>query len=383
MIWGYIVIAYLSLFALGISDNIRGPLFPEILQNFAVSDTQGAVFYAMSSFFGFLGSFLVRFLLKKWSRIRNMQLALLMMTVGLAGMGSVTHFSWLLFFSAIFGASMGITGVVQNILVNVGSLPQKRQQMLSGLHANYGIASFLAPLVVAGVSAWLGSWRFVFYIVATVPFALLLGTFFWKDNQISAALVNKEKLEPPHPQTRRDHLGQIFLAVALGFYVLAEIMVSSRLPLFVRRELGVSLEESSYYLTGFFVFLLAGRLLFALYHFRWPLRHMLSAFLFLSAASVALGLLSHPFFLALSGLFMAPFYPLAMVYVSNRYEKNIDSAVSYCMALQSFFTVAMHGLVGYLTDLYGIHVALWVGPMGLGVSFLLLNSFERLFKKES
>lgn len=383
MIWGYIVIAYLSLFALGISDNIRGPLFPEILRSFSVSDTQGAVFYAMSSFFGFLGSFLVRFLLKKWSRIRNMQLALLLMSLGLVGMGSVESFSWLLVFSAVLGMSMGITGVVQNILVNVGSLPQKRQQMLSGLHANYGIASFLAPLVVAGVSAWLGSWRYVFCIVALVPFALFIGTFFWKDNKVSPGLQIKEKLEPPHSQNRRDHLGQIFLATALGFYVLSEILVSSRLPLFVRREFGVSLEESSYYLTGFFVFLLAGRLLFALYHFRWPLRRMLSGLLFLSAASIAAGLYGHPFFLALSGLFMAPFYPLAMVYVSNRYEKNMDSAVSYCMALQSFFTVAMHGVVGYLTDLYGIHAAMWVGPFGLGASFILLNSFERLFRKEA
>lgn len=382
MIWGYIVIAYLSLFALGISDNIRGPLFPEILRSFAVSDTQGAVYYAVSSFFGFLGSFLVRFLLLKWSRVHNMQLALFLMTLGLIGMGSVTGFSWLLVFSAVFGTSLGIIGVVQNLLVSEGSLPQKRQQMLSGLHANYGIASFLAPLVVAGVSAWLGSWRYVFHVVALVPLGLLVGSFFWKDRKLASTLETKKKLEPSSPQIRRDHLGQVFLAVALGFYVLAEILVSSRLPLFMRRELGVSLEESSYYLTAFFVCLLAGRLLFALYHFRWPLRRMLSCFLFLSAASIALGLLGRPFFLALSGLFMAPFYPLAMVYVSNHYEKNLGSAVSYCMAIQSFFTVAMHGLVGYLTDRHGISTAMWVGPLGLGVSFFLLNSFERIFKKD-
>ena len=183
MIWGYIVLAYLSLFALGMSDNIRGPLFPEILKNFAVSDTQGSIYYAISSFCGFLGSFLVRLLLRKWSRVRTLQFAIFLMSVGLIGMGSARDFAWLLVFSGVFGASLGIIGVVQNTLVSVGSSPAKRQQMLSGLHANYGIASFLAPLVVASVSAWLGSWRFVFWVVALVPIALLVGSFFWKEKK--------------------------------------------------------------------------------------------------------------------------------------------------------------------------------------------------------
>jgi hypothetical protein len=78
---------------------------------------------------------------------------------------------------------------------------------------------------------------------------------------------------------------------------------------------------------------------------------------------------------------MAPFYPLAVLYTAGHYEKNMDSDVSYSMAMQSFFTVCMHGLVGYLTDRYGISMALWVGPMALAVSFSMLISFEKVFKK--
>lgn len=381
MIWGYIILAYLSLFALGISDNIRGPLFPEIIQAFHVSDTKGAVYYAISSFCGFLGSLFVRVLLLRWSRVRTLQLSLFLMAVGLVGMGSVQDFGWMLFFAAIFGASLGIVGVVQNVLVSVGSLPNRRQQMLAGLHSNYGLASVLAPLVVAVFSSWLGSWRYVFYVVAVVPVALLAGSFLWHDRGTAERQSSVSTLTPPAPQTRRDHFGQIYLAVTLAFYVLAEIMVSSRLPLFVRRELGMDLQQSSYYLTCFFFFLLAGRLLFTFVHFKWPLRQMLGFFLLSSMLSCAVGLQGFPFFLALSGLFMAPFYPLAVLYTAGHYEKNMDSAVSYSMAIQSFFTVCMHGLVGYLTDRYGISMALWVGPMALAVSFAMLISFEKVFKK--
>ena len=381
MIWGYIVLAYLSLFALGIGDNIRGPLFPEILKSFNVNDTQGAAYYVMSSFCGFVGSLWVRLLLRRWSRVHTLQFSIFLMAVGLIGMGTVSDFKWMLVFSGIFGASLGIVGVVQNVLVSVGSSPEKRQQMLAGLHANYGIASVLAPLVVAGVSAWLGSWRYVFGVVAIVPAALLVGAFFWKDRRSPTASTGTmaSSLTPPPLQTRRDHIGQIFLATTLGFYVLAEIMVSSRLALFVRRELSLDLQQSSYYLTGFFSFLLVGRLLFTFIHFKWPVRQMLGLFLLTSMLSCAIGLQGYPFFLALSGLFMAPFYPLAMLYISSHYEKTMDSAVSYTMAVQSFCTVIMHGLVGYLTDTYGISMALWVGPLALGISFAMLMSFERLF----
>lgn len=383
MIWGYIVLAYLSLFALGISDNSRGPLFPEILKTFAVSDSQGALFFALSSFCGFLASYLVRFLLCHWSRTRIMQWSLILMGGSLLGMGFAKSFFGLVLCSSFFGASLGLVGVVQNILVSVGSAPQRRQQMLSGLHATYGIASFLAPLLVAGVSLWGGTWRVVFFTVAAVPLVIFLGFLGWREKQTLSATDLRRQLTPPLPQSRKEHIGQIFLALSLGFYVLVEAMVATRLPLLMRRQKGMGLEESSYYLTAFFLCMLVGRLLFTVFRFKWPLRHMLSCFLLLSALSLGIGLTGVPAFLSLSGLFMAPFYPLAIVYVSSHYEKTMDSAISYCIALQSIFTVAMHALVGYLTEVYGISLALWTGPFGLVVSFLLLNSFERLFKKAS
>ena len=379
MNWGYIVLAYLSLFALGIGDNVRGPLFPEILKEFAVTDAQGAQFFALSSFLGFLGSYGVRFFLLKLHRVHTLQVALLLMTVGLIGMGSVAQFSWLLFFSAIFGLSLGIIGVVQNVLVTVGSLPHRRQRLLSGLHATYGISSFLAPLLVATITSWAGSWRYVFWSVAVVPFFLMFGAFFKKnENEKSSVSIEKFSIK----ETGLEHAAQIYLGFSLGLYVLAEILISSRLALFIRRELGLGLQDSSYYLTGFFVGLLLGRGLFALVHFNFSLRRMLSVSLVLSVFCIIGGLVLHPFFLILSGATMAPFYPLAVSYIHQHFESRIDSAVSSAMAIQSLLTVLMHIGVGYLTDIFGIAKAMWVGPLALVLSFLVLNSFERIFRKK-
>lgn len=383
MNWGYIVLAYISLFALGLGDNSRGPLFPEILKSFALTDTEGAVFYAISSFCGFLGSYLVRFLLKKFNRVPTLQMALLLMSLGLAGMGFAGSFYWLLFFSGLFGLSMGLLGVVQNILVTVGSIPSKRQRMLSGLHAFYGIASLLAPLLGAAIMNLANtSWRSVFWCVALVPSGLFIAAFFNKKEEPVRLYVKKLLPETKPGKGTDGAFAQFYLGTAFGLYVAAEILLSSRLALFVRREMNLDLTQSSYYLTAFFVCLLAGRGLFALVDFRWSLRRTLSFSLLLSAASLVLGLTLSPLFMVLSGFFMAPFYPLGMAYIHHHFEDRVDAAISSCMAMQSALMLGMHLGVGYLTDSFGISKALWLGPVILFLAFLILNSFESLFRKK-
>jgi len=380
VIWGYIILGYLSLFALGLGDNSRGPLFPELLKNFSVTDAQGAWYYAVSSFLGFIGSYLVPHLLKKMNRIHVLQLSLILMVTGLVGMGFATGFAALLFWAGIFGFSLGVVGVIQNVLVTVGSTPRRRQRMLSGLHAVYGMSSLLAPLIVAGVMSLTESWRTVFWTVAVVPALLLFASFVQKEPKISAD--EKHEKSVNHTKiTRKENFAQIYLGMGLGLYVMAEIMVSSRLALYVRREFSLSLPQSSYYVTGFFVCLLAGRLLFALVHFKWSLRLMLSLSLLLSFMAIVCGLKFHPLFFALSGFTMGPFYPLAVAYIYQHFKMRIDAAIAACMAIQSFLTVLMHTSVGYLTDLYGIDKALWLGPIVLVLALLILNSFESLFRK--
>jgi FHS family glucose/mannose:H+ symporter-like MFS transporter len=53
-----IFFAFLSLFLLGLADNIRGPLFPEILQFFFVSSSKGSWSFATTSGAAFVGSFI-------------------------------------------------------------------------------------------------------------------------------------------------------------------------------------------------------------------------------------------------------------------------------------------------------------------------------------
>lgn len=274
---------------------------------------------------------------------------------------------------------MGIVGLIPNVLVPLGSSSERKQQLLAGLHSMYGVASFLSPLIAAGVEHVTGSWRWTFGIVALAPTALLLYTQHRSHDDLHKK--TEATAEDHKINKERNFKPQMFFAFMVSFCVAAEIMVSSRLALFMRRTMNYDMELSSLYVTYFFICMLIGRMLFALIKLPISVRHQLSGALVLTAACIFGGLYIHPVFMPLVGFTVAPFYPLAISWISTKFPHDLDTAVSYMMATDSMMLVAMHLLVGRITDNAGIATAMLVGPVCCVISFLLVNSYEFFFER--
>lgn len=379
MIWPYIILSYFSLFVFGLSDNVRGPLFPEIMKEFSVNDSMGSWMFALSSISGFLSSYLCRHLLRRYDRLTVLRAGAVALIISQLGMAAAPSFYAFLFFSFTFGLSMGIVGLIPNVLVPLGSSSERKQQLLSGLHSMYGVASFLSPLIAAGVEHWTGSWRWTFAIVALAPTGLLIYT----RHSSHENLHKKTELtaESHKLNKARNFKPQLFFAFMVSFCVAAEIMVSSRLALFMRRTMNYDMESSSLYVTYFFVCMLAGRMLFTLIKLPTSVRNQLTGALVLSAACILAGLYVHPIFMPIVGFTVAPFYPLAISWISTKFPHDLDTAVSYMMATDSMMLVAMHLLVGKITDNAGIATAMLLGPVLCFISFLLVNSYEFFFER--
>lgn len=380
IIWPLILISYTSLFVFGLSDNIRGPLFPEILKEFNVSDSMGSLMFALSSLSGFMASHFARHILRIFDRRSILQGACLGMTIALIGLSLAPNFYVFLALSVLFGVTSGIIGLIPNVLVPLGSPPEKKQQLLSGLHAMYGVASLLAPMLVAAVSLLAGNWRHTFALVAIAPLSLFFYSF--HKSHHSHHEKPKKSIEEHKASKKKNFKAQIFLAFMVSFAVAAEVMISSRLALYMRRVWDYNLEMSSLYVTYFFIALLLGRLLFTGVKFNRSIRFQLSVCLFLTACCLGLGLLVHPLFLAVAGFSIAPFYPLAIALISSEFPHDLDTAVSYMMATDSMMLALMHVLIGKLSDSYGIHHAIFAGIFFLCLSFILVNTYHVFFKKK-
>ena len=147
-----ILFAFSSLFVLGLTDNIRGPLFPEILNYFNLSSVKGSWSFATTSMAAFMGTILSTYFLKKYSMSQLLWAGIVLMFIGMFAMGSAKSFNFFIFGSSIIGLSIGFLAVAQNLLVTESISDEYKSRALSGLHAMYGLASFLAPLLAAAAT---------------------------------------------------------------------------------------------------------------------------------------------------------------------------------------------------------------------------------------
>ena len=380
-----LIFACLSMFVLGLSDNIRGPLFPELLKFFNLTNSQGSLSFAFASTAAFFGNTVGAFALKKIQLDRLLAVSILLMACGLFAMGSAASFTIYLLGAVVYGFSIGATGVAQNLLIAENAEPENQTSALSTLHGLYGLSSLIAPFLASRAPTWFSThfssfaflvgWQSSFLLTGALAIFILV-------------LILRTRAEPEfvaHVQHNEAIHGKksplstlLWFAGFFACYVGAEILISTRLALYMRTYFNMSLESSSDYVTGFFLFLFMGRSFFIFKTFRISLKLQLNLSLGLSLISLLLGLWLHPFFLALIGLTMAPFYPLAIVYISEITGYQKRRFLTFVMGLQSFCVIFMHSGVGYLTDKYGLFYAFYVGIFLLLGSILCLNLHPKI-----
>lgn len=367
-----LVFAFASLFTLGLADNIRGPLFPEILNQFHLSNVEGSWIFAATSAMAFFASSVSAVYLKRYTISSLLFSGVLTLAVGLAVMGFASSFAWLLVGSLFLGVGFGFIGVAQNLLVAENVEPKLRSRALSGLHAMYGLASFFAPLLAASTAEVFHTWTGAFYVVTAICGMFLLFQYVIRPHPGFHIQKHKE-LESAEGKTRVSKKALLMVCCFFAFYVVAEILISTRLALYMRTYFAMDLNQSAAYVTLFFLFLLLGRIAFAFLHLPFSLKTQLNGFLVLSLIFLILGLKLHPFFLALTGLSMAPYYPLCVAYISEISNDLSRVFLSFAMSFQSLAVVSMHLGVGYMTDQFGLAFAFGVGIVSLMISILCLN----------
>jgi fucose permease len=382
--WFVLGLTYFTLFVFGLADNSRGPIFPDLIAQYGLTDAEGSFFFFTTSGFALFSSLFGSTWLKRLGAYQTLQAFSVIQGLGLVFMGFAPSYAMMLVGCAMFGASAGALGISQNLLVSESVPAHRRRQALSGLHCMYGVSSLLAPLLVTTLYGLGVQWRQVFAWVAAG--SLLAVVISFKRRQRASVDV---KLEDPEAKAdRSDGAGHpwgkiIYLGLILSFYVIAEIAISSRLVLFSRRECGLDVTQANLLLSLFFLLLFIGRLVFAIVNvpLRNPLLLKISAFS--SLVCFSLGILHDPAWLSLCGLTMSMFYPCMMAFLAEEMGSEIGFATAWCVTIQSFGLMLMHFSLGRMSDLVGLRVALWMGPVCLAL-ILVFFAFKgriRVFRR--
>lgn len=363
MVWSWLILSYLSLFIFGFSDNLRGPLFYEIMEHFHVNDTQGALFFSLSSLAAFMAALVSIPLLKRTTFLRLLQWTLLVMGLSTLGLSQARSYLVLLLSASGLGASMGAMGICQNALVSQATPEKWRSQALSGLHSMYGLASFAAPLVVGFKLHQPWKWPTFFVLASGISLVIVVVSFFLPKVPAASAISAVETRATAKPSRRL----VVWISLLVAFYVVTEILVATRLSLYSIREYGISAQVASHHVTGFFLGLLLGRLAGFVCRIPGRYRDQLIVSLTVSILGYIIGLYISPWFFTLTGFGMSIFYPVAMAYLSEFFRGLEKFIFPVVMAVQYFSIVVMHLMVGAISDEIGLKWA-----FHLGILFLVI-----------
>lgn len=376
--WFLLALAYSSMLVFGLLDNVRGPLFPDVLKDFALSDSRGSLFFFVTSAAALVNSVLSFSWMRWLAPVSAMRWFTLVQGSSLLVIGLSSTFESVLVGCALLGFSNGGLGIAVNVLTVRAASEGKRRQALAGVHGMYGISSLLAPVVAVLLARADFAWREIFLALALGPAAIAIQAFWPRRAKSPAAVASASPRDDRAPGAkRRSWEPALLFAGILATYVTAEVLVGTRLVLFARREAGYGEEGASLLLSLFFLLLFVGRLLFALVHF--PARNpvILATSSLVSAGTFALGIVVSPVWLAVSGLTMSMFYPCAISYLNDELGERAGFALSASLTVQSLCLTSMHLLVGGLSDRFGLGKALWIGPACLILTVVFLFAFDR------
>ena len=372
---GAVVTAYAVLFAMGLADNARGPAYPRILQHFGIAASVGSFMFTAASVGSVLVSWTGRTWLTRFGAAKAVRVFAAILSAACVGMGLVgfsrAGVAGLVGVSLAFGVGATGCSMCANSLVADGGDPAHRRRLLSGLHSTYGASSLLAPIVVAACGRLGLDWRCSFFALAAAPF--LAGAVAVIARPADA--IRAPSLPAP-PAASPPGAGVPKTCLVLALYVAAEIAISTRLPLLAERHFGWGRDAAALCLSAFFALLLAGRLAFALLHFRVASARLLVLSAGVSLAAYLVGLFVHPAGLAACGLTMSFFFPTAIDWIRAEHGDGWQRVLASAVAAVGVALVVMHFAVGVLTDVVGIRDALLVGPACL-VALLLLLARQR------
>ncbi|MES2854375.1 MAG: MFS transporter [Bdellovibrionota bacterium] len=364
--WFLILLAYSGLFFYGLVDNSRGPVFPDILATFQLSDSMGSVFFFLGSFAATMANATAFIWLKRWPALVSFRFFICLQTFGLAIVAWGPTYSVVLVGVFFFGLSLGGYGLLVNVLASEASVGDTRRRVIAGLHAMYGVSSLIAPLAVTLIYSFNGTWRTVLGGLGVLPLIVVFISFFRRPSVVYAS---------PKTDTQSSiSFKAAFPYVAMiGIYVLAEVLLSTRIVLYARRELGYTSEDANFLLSGFFMALFAGRIAFTMFRLKTTTRRLL----ILSAAGglgfYMLGLLVHPLAFVGCGLSFSFFYPCAMADVGDKLGADRAAVVmSWIQTFQSLAIMSMHFTMGLLSDHFGLNRAMWLGVGAMIVVMILL-----------
>ncbi|MEV0373129.1 MFS transporter [Streptomyces sp. NPDC050636] len=347
---------------IGMTQALYGPAMPAIQERFGVS-TATAALSLSAHFLGALGGVLV------FQRIHEKvgNRTLLRIAFLIAALGTMTFGTSLWWPVALIGAfltGIGFGGVDYGLsLMFAIGFGDRGVTMLNVLHANYGVGSVLAPMLVGLLSA--DSYRALFITLSVLCLAVLPFT-------------GGVRQRPTHPSMAEEETGRssgrFISAALLGFMVLGVLHLAVQAsvggwePTHLE-NLGYTPAFAATATSGYWLLMTIGRVFAVPATMRWSTTKVVMAGCVGSGICLLVAPLGAvaPIAYAAAGFFIGPILPTMLAWL-NTSPVGTRHATAYVMAPAMVGGVAFPPLVGQFIE--------WAGPISVPLSAVVLSAFS-------
>lgn len=360
---------FLSFFAFGFIDNLKGPLLPELLRGGEYTYSQaGTLIFA--AYLGFILATLATGVIADIISNRSvLLLAAICLCIGSIGIGFTRSYLGLIVFMGVTGLGLGAIELGANGLI-VELHSETRGRFLNLLATCHGVGSLLVPLYAATLIDLGNTWQQIYF--SSICLAIPLLVLFWPRSGRSAANESTQPLVAAESGGETHWEWRTLLRVGfsglmkryyvlIAAYVAVELSVAAWLMEFLQQERGMSVGTSSIYLSSFFVLLMLGRLLgaFIVEH----LEYTVAIFIALAGASLCIaGGLFGPgslvVLLPLSGFFMSIVFPTITAAVSKLHLEKTGTILGILFACGGLGGALGPWIVGLVSEAAGLKLGL-------------------------
>lgn len=361
------VICFFAFFIFGVTDNLKGPTLPAMLEELHIDyGTGGNIFF--SEYIGFLIATLITGILAD-----RFGLKLVMVMAGVAlviGVGGYSFFNTPFLLSTslfVVGLGLGAFELGPNAVI-VSLYHEQKGRFLNLMSVMHGLGSMLAPLFAALLFGMGLGWRTIY------RWDLLLIAIFLTTSIFLHFPASEEKSALDFhaiPKVAFKHQMSFFYGAML-FYVSAEIGLASWMVLYLQNIRGMADTVSNNYLALFFGMLMLGRFLGSFFVRQLGyLRAVLIASLF-ATLSIAVGIFTGlAVFIPITGLFFSIIFPTLTAAVSDIEHENTNTILGVLFTFSGVGGALGPWLVAWSSELFGLKIGF--------ASTILLSTLTFLF----
>lgn len=369
-LWLWTATAFYAFFVFGFSDNLKGPILPDLLRDLQIDYTLGSSIL-LGLYLGFMAATLTTGpLADRLGKRAVLLLAGFSLAVGAGGFSTFSAPLLLGLSMFVLGYGLGALELGCNALI-IELHPGNQGRFLSLMSVMHGIGSMSAPFFAGLLLAAGASWRTVYRGVLPLTGLLLALTAFQRRHTPQTA---------PRAALDLHRIGRtaftprmVWLYTAIIAYVAAEIGIASWLVEYLQTARGQNVEASTGALSLYFGLMMAGRLVGSFFLERLGyLRAILLAML-AALACLALGLLGPASALALTGFFFSIVFPAITAAASKGLTENAGTALGLLFTFAGLGGMAGPWLVGFAADHLGLTRAFW-----LNAAFALVTTLAAL-----